>query len=96
MLRRDDIISRLREKGYTKKDAEIIFKDVFDVIAEALVNRETITIYGFGTFSVRECKPHPVRKVTTGELGMTSAFLAPKFTAGALLRRAVKEGYIRK
>lgn len=96
MLSHSDIVSRIRNKGYTKRDAEVILRDVFDVITEALVNKESVRIYGFGTFSVKERKPHPVRSVRSGELGMTSSFLVPRFTAGSLLKRAVKEGFLRK
>lgn len=96
MLNREDIVSRLRKKGYTKKDAEIIYKDIFDVITEALVNREAVCVRGFGTFSIRESKPHPVKTVRSGDIVMSSSFLAPRFTAGTFLKRAVKEGYIRK
>lgn len=96
MLKRNDIIERIALKGYTKKDAEIILDDFVAVITEALVNGENVQIHGFGTFGVKECAEKETVDIKTKERIVVPAYKAPKFTAGKLLKRAVKEGFIRE
>lgn len=96
MLKRNDIVERLMLKGYTKKDAGVILDDVFGVITESLVSGEGVQIYGFGTFDVKECAPRETVDFQSKERIVIPAYKAPKFTAGKLLKRAVKEGFIRE
>jgi len=96
MLKRNDIIERLALKGYTKKDAGIILDDLVRMITEALVAGESVQIHGFGTFEVKECAPRSTIDLQTKERIVIPAYKAPKFTAGKLLKRAVKEGFIRE
>lgn len=96
MLKRNDIIERLALKGYTKKDAGIILDDLVRMITEALVDGESVQIHGFGTFEVKECAPRSTVDLQTKERIIIPAYKAPKFTAGKLLKRAVKEGFIRE
>lgn len=96
MLKRNDIIERLMLKGYTKNDSGIILDDVFSVITEALVSGEGVQIYGFGAFDVKEYAPRETVDFQSKERIVIPAYKAPKFTAGKLLKRAVKEGFIRE
>lgn len=96
MLKRNDIIERLALRGYTKKDAGIILDDLVRMIMEALVAGESVQIHGFGTFEVKECAPRSTVDLQTKERIVIPAYKAPKFTAGKLLKRAVKEGFIRE
>ena len=96
MLKRNDIIERLTANGYTKKDAGIILDDVIKIITEAMVNGESVQIHGFGTFDTKEYKPRETVDLQTKERITSPAYKAPKFTAGKLLKRAVKEGFIRE
>lgn len=96
MLKRNDIIERLVLKGYTKKDAGTIIDDISMTITEALVEGESVQIRGFGTFEVREGKSREVIIPHTKEKTIIPAYKAPKFSAGNLLKRAVKEGFVRK
>lgn len=96
MLKRNDIIERLMLKGYTKKDAGIILNDVFDVITESLVSGEGVQIYGFGSFDIKNYAPRETIDYQTKERIVIPAYKAAKFTAGKLLKRAVKEGFIRE
>lgn len=96
MLKRNDIIERLTTNGYTKKDAGIILDDVVKILTEAMVNGETVQIHGFGTFSTKECKSRETIDLQTKERIIIPAYKAPKFTAGKLLKRAVKEGFVRE
>lgn len=96
MLKRNDIIERIASNGYTKKDAGIILDDVIKIITEALVEGESVQIHGFGTFDVKERKEHETVDFQTKERIVIPAYKSPKFTAGNLLKRAVKEGFIRE
>lgn len=96
MLKRNDIIERLALKGYTKKDAGVILDDLVSTITEALVDGESVQIHGFGMFDVKEYKPRETVDLQTKERIIIPSYKAPKFTAGKLLKRAVKEGFIRE
>lgn len=96
MLKRCDIIERLTQRGYTKKDAGIILDDLVMTITEALVGGESVQIHGFGTFEVKECAARETVDLQTKERIVIPAYKAPRFSAGKLLKRAVKEGYVRE
>ena len=96
MLKKEDIIERIMRKGYTKKDAGTILDDVLSVITESLVEGDSVQIHGFGTFEVKEYAERETVDFQTKERIVIPAYKAPKCTAGKLLKRAVKEGYIRK
>lgn len=96
MLKRDDIIERLVLKGYTKKDAAVVLDDMIKLITEALVEGESVQLHGFGTFDVRDYKARESVDLQTKERIVVPAYKAPKFTAGDLLKRAIKEGFVRE
>ena len=96
MLKKSDLIDRLAAKGYTKKDSAVIIDDFVAVITEALTEGESVLLYGFGEFSVREHAARESVDVLTQERITIPAYKAPVFTAGKLLKRAIKEGFLRK
>jgi DNA-binding protein HU-beta len=51
---------------------------------------EKVTLIGFGTFSVTRRKARKGRNPQTGAEIKIAATKAPKFTAGAALKKAVK------
>jgi integration host factor subunit beta len=65
---------------------------VFAVVAEALLNRGTVEIEGFGTFELVVRKPRTARNPRTGERIAVPAKSVVKFkAAGALKRRAAEK-----
>lgn len=96
MLQKEDFIERLAQKGYTKKDAGTIMNDFISTLEEILVSGESVMFRGFGTFEVRERKERESVTPKAHERITIPAFRAPHFTAGKLLKREVKEGFIRK
>ena len=96
MLKRTDIIEKLAEKGYTKKDASIIMDDFVMVLMEALIAEESVMLRGFGTFTVIEYPEREMVDIATGNKHIVPAFKAPKFMPGKLLKRSIKEGFVRK
>lgn len=96
MIKRKEFIDRLSEKGYTKKDAGIIIDDIITTIEEALIEGETVSFHGFGTFEITERAAKKVIDIHTKENKTVPPYKAVKFVVGKALKRAIKEGFIRK
>ena len=94
-MNRIEFIDMLSKKGYTKKDAGVIFDDVFNTIMEAMADGESVRIHGFGSFEVRDFAARDCVS-PLGEKVSIDGHRAPKFVPGQLLRRVVREGYIRE
>lgn len=90
------MIDRFATLGYTKKDAGEIIDDFMRVITEALIDGEEVMIHGFGTFYVKDIKPRETNDVRSMERITIPGFRSPKFVAGKLLKRAIKEGIYRE
>lgn len=95
MLQRDDFITRLAQKGYTKHDAGTIMDDFIRTLEEILVEGESVMFRGFGTFDVRERAERESIDPQSKERIVIPSYRTPKFTPGKLLKREVKEGIIR-
>jgi DNA-binding protein HU-beta len=95
ILKKDDLVNALSEKGYTKKDSSVIIDDVMAMIMEQLAEGNSIMFYGFGKFELRESKPREMVKVGTGEKIDLPSYPYIKFVPGVELKRAIREGYAR-
>lgn len=95
-MKRNEIIERLAQKGYTKKSARVIIDDVVRVISEALVDGEDVMFHGFGTFYVKDVAPRETSDLQSKDRITIPGHRAPKFTPGEQLRRWVREGIIRE
>ena len=62
---------------------------MFSAITDALANGETVTLTGFGTFTVRSREARQGRNPRTGESITIAASRIPAFKAGKALRDAV-------
>lgn len=95
MTSKREMIERLSEFGYTKKDSAVIINDMVHMMIEALANGETIVFPGFGKFEIHE---YPPRNITLPD-GKTKmqvpARKVANFTAGKLLKRCIREGFVR-
>lgn len=92
MLKRSDIIQRLADMGYTKKDAAFILDDFIHMLTIALCNGESLSFHGFGSFEVREMSERESVDCRTGERILIPRFKAPKFVPSKRLRRIVRDG----
>ena len=95
-LKRKELINRLAQKGYTKTDSNQILTDVFDTITELLAEGETVMVRGFGTFTSRVRPGRIGANPQTGEIMNVAECVVPKFIAGKVLKRVVREGFVRK
>jgi DNA-binding protein HU-beta len=73
----------------SKADAGRAVDAVIDVITKALKQGDTVTLVGFGTFSVRKRAARQGRNPQTGETIKIKASKNPAFKAGKALKDAV-------
>ncbi len=73
----------------TKADAGRAVDAVIDIITKSLKKGDTVTLVGFGTFSVRKRAARQGRNPQTGETIKIKASKNPAFKAGKALKDAV-------
>jgi len=73
----------------TKSDAGNAVDAVFDAIESALAKGDSVSLIGFGTFSVSDRAARTGRNPRTGETIQIAASRAAKFKAGKALKDAV-------
>lgn len=76
--------------GLSKKDAADAVDAVLETIEGTLKRGGEVVFSGFGKFTVAKRGPRDGRNPATGEKIKIKASRAPKFTAGAALKKAVK------
>ncbi len=75
--------------GFSKADATKAVNAVFDTITKTLKKGKSVTLVGFGTFSVTKTKARKGRNPQTGETIKIKAKKVPKFKAGKGLKDAI-------
>ncbi len=73
----------------SKSDAGNAVDAVFSTIEGALSREDTVSLIGFGTFSISDRAARTGRNPRTGETIQIAASRAPKFKAGKGLKDAV-------
>ena len=67
-MNKSELISQVAESAnITKVEAEKTLKSLLEVIAKALANDETVTLIGFGSFSVTTRAARTGRNPQTGK-----------------------------
>ena len=80
------------ETGSTKVDAAKALDAVVDAVTGALSNGDSVSLVGFGTFSVRHRAARDGRNPQTGAPMHIPASKVPGFKAGKALKDKVKAG----
>lgn len=75
----------------TKSAAEKAVKAFTTAITEALVNKQSVSLVGFGTFSTVEVAQKSGKVPGTDKTYTKAAHTAPKFKIGKTLKDAVAE-----
>jgi DNA-binding protein HU-beta len=89
-LTKSEFIDQVADRaGLSKKDASEAVDAVLATIEDALKRGSDVTFSGFGKFSVSARGAREGRNPATGEKIQIAASKAPKFTAGAALKKAV-------
>ncbi|MCY4277165.1 MAG: HU family DNA-binding protein [Gammaproteobacteria bacterium] len=89
-MNKTELISEIATRAeLSTADAGRAFDATVDAIGEALKNADTVSIIGFGTFSVKHRGERTGRNPRTGETIRIPASSTPAFKAGKALKDAV-------
>jgi len=89
-MNKSELVSKVAESaGLTKVAAEKTLKSVLEVIAKALANDETVTLIGFGSFSVTTRAARTGRNPQTGKEIKIAEKKVVKFNVGKNLKESV-------
>jgi DNA-binding protein HU-beta len=83
------IVAIATAAGSTKSDAEKALNGMIEAITKALSAGDSVTLVGFGSFSVSERAARTGRNPSTGKEIKISAKKVAKFKAGKVLADAV-------
>ena len=85
------LVARMaKDAKISKAAATKALAGAIDEITKSLKKGQSVTLIGFGTFSVAKRKARKGRNPQTGKVITISARRVPKFKAGADLKKAVK------
>ena len=89
-MNKTELINAIAEEsGLTKADATRAFDATLSSVTKALTDGDSISLIGFGTFSVKERSARTGRNPQTGEAIQIKASKIPSFKAGKTLKDAV-------
>ena len=88
-MNKGDLVNEVAKVTSTKKAAQEAVDCILTSITKALRKKDTVTLVGFGTFSVSKRKARTGRNPQTGEKIKIKAKNVPKFTAGKALKDMV-------
>jgi DNA-binding protein HU-beta len=90
-MNRADLVTKIaKDAEITKRQAEKALNALVDSVQEALSKGDSLTLVGFGTFSVMARASRKGRNPQTGREIFIPASKTPKFKAGKGLREAIK------
>jgi DNA-binding protein HU-beta len=89
-VNRADLVSRVADlTGLTKKDSHSAVSAVFEVITQALNEKETVNVTGFGRFTPRVRPAGQSRNPKTGEQIQVGERTVVSFKTGKTLKDSV-------
>ena len=89
-MNKTDFVASLAEKAeLSKADAGRALDAMVETIGKALKKGDTVTLVGFGTFSVRKRAARKGRNPQTGAEIKIKASKSPAFKAGKALKDAI-------
>ena len=89
-MTKDQLVEKIAgDAGISKKEAQAALKAVTSGVSGALAKGDSVTLVGFGTFSVSQRAARTGRNPQTGASIQIKARKAPKFKAGKTLKDAV-------
>jgi len=89
-MNKADLIGEIAKVTCSKKEAEEALSATIAAIKKALKKGDSVTLVGFGTFSVSKRKARKGRNPQTGEAIKIPAKKVPVFKAGKNFKDAVK------
>ena len=92
-MNKSDLVDAVASKAdMSKAEAGRAVDAVLGSVGDALGNGDSVSLVGFGTFSVRHRAAREGRNPSTGEAMHIAASNVPGFKAGKALKDAVKAG----
>jgi DNA-binding protein HU-beta len=88
-MNKGDLVAEVAKVLSSKKDAQAAVDQVFSAITDALSNKDSVTLVGFGTFKTSERKARKGRNPQTGQEIDIPARKVPKFVPGKNLKDAI-------
>ncbi|HOV93034.1 MAG TPA: HU family DNA-binding protein [Candidatus Kapabacteria bacterium] len=89
-LNKSDLVNVVAESAELKKvEAEKAVKATFEAITNELKNHGTVTLVGFGTFTVSHRKARPGRNPRNQQTIEIPSKIVPRFKPGKTLKEAV-------
>ncbi|MCK4753670.1 MAG: HU family DNA-binding protein [Calditrichia bacterium] len=89
-MSKQELVNYVADKtGLSKKDAEAALSSFVDGVKSALKKGDSVTLVGFGTFSVSHRNARTGRNPQTGATIQISARKVPVFKAGKGLKETV-------
>ncbi len=86
-----DLIEKVaKDTKVSKAEAARMLNSVFDNVTSALSRGDSVTLVGFGTFSVSRRAARKGRNPQTGAVINIAASKVPRFKAGKALKEQVK------
>jgi DNA-binding protein HU-beta len=86
-----DLIEKVaKDTKVSKAEAARMLNSVFDNVTSALSRGDSVTLVGFGTFSVSKRAARKGRNPQTGAVINIAASKVPRFKAGKSLKEKVK------
>jgi DNA-binding protein HU-beta len=90
-MNRADLVTRIsKDAEITKRQAEKALNALVDSVQEALSKGDSVTLVGFGTFSVMSRAARKGRNPQTGREIFIPSSKTPKFKAGKSLRESIR------
>ncbi len=89
-MNKGDLINKVAEVIGSKRDAQLAVDCVITSITDALTNKDSVTLVGFGTFKTAERKARKGRNPQTGDAINIPARNVPKFVPGKALKDSIK------
>jgi len=91
-MNKADLIEKVaKDAGVSKAQADAVINSLLDGVTSTLKKGGSVTLVGFGSFSVGSRKARTGRNPQTGAAIKIPAKKVPKFSAGADLKKAVNK-----
>ena len=85
-----DLVSKMAEKGYTKRVSGLVLDDVFSIIENALVSGIDVEMKGIGTFKTVVMPEKQAVSLRTGDKIMIPAHRVPKMRYSLSLKTKIR------
>jgi len=66
-LTKNEIITKVHDMGFTKKQSAEVIESLLDIIKESLSQGDDVLVSGFGKFCVKDKRPRRGRNPATGQ-----------------------------